>query len=207
MAPLKNAKHEAFARAIVEGRTNADAYGVSGYKVTPAAAAANGSRLLKNAKVSTRIAELKAAAAEKTAISAARVIEELAKIGFANMADYMRVGIDGDPRLHFDELSRDQAAALQEVTVDTYLEGHGDDAREVKRVKFRLADKRAALVDLGKHLGIFAERHKHEHTGAGGGPIETKSADELPLNEIARRIAFALIGGNTPGTPVPSKTK
>lgn len=27
-----------------------------------------------------------------------------------------------------------------------------------KRVKFKLMDKRAALVDIGKHLGMFVER-------------------------------------------------
>jgi hypothetical protein len=36
------------------------------------------------------------------------------------MQDYMRVGPDGDPVLDFANLSRDQAAALQEVTVESY---------------------------------------------------------------------------------------
>jgi phage terminase small subunit len=45
----------------------------------------------------------------------------------------------------------------------------GEKARDVKRVKFRLADKRAALVDLGRHLGMFV--NKHQYTGKDGGPI------------------------------------
>ena len=35
----------------------------------------------------------------------------------------MRIGPDGDPVLDFENLTRDQAAALQEVTVETYMEG------------------------------------------------------------------------------------
>jgi hypothetical protein len=68
------------------------------------------------------------------------------------MADYMQSTDEGDPYFDFSKMTRDQAAALQEVTVEDYLDGRGDDARAVKRVKFRLADKRAALVDIARHL-------------------------------------------------------
>jgi phage terminase small subunit len=103
------------------------------------------------------------------------------------MADYMRATDGGDPYLDFSALSRDQAAALQEVTVDRYTEGHGEDKRDVKRVKFKLADKRAALVDLGRHLGIFVDRH--EHSGPDGRPIQV---DQLTPEERAKR-ALALL--------------
>jgi phage terminase small subunit len=105
----------------------------------------------------------------RTGITADMVIAELAKIGFANMADYMKATPGGDPYLDFAALTRDQAAALQEVTIEDYVAGRGDNARDVKRVKFRLADKRAALVDLGRHLGMFV--NKHQYTGKDGGPI------------------------------------
>jgi phage terminase small subunit len=95
------------------------------------------------------------AQSKRTEITADAVVAEFAKLGFANMADYMRAQPSGDPCLDFSALTRDQAAALQDVTVEAYAEGSGDNAREVKRVRFRLADKRAALVELGKHLGIF----------------------------------------------------
>jgi hypothetical protein len=57
------------------------------------------------------------------------------------MQDYMRIGPDGDPVLDFANLTRDQAAALQEVTVESYMDGGGENAREVKKVRFKLADK------------------------------------------------------------------
>ena len=70
--------------------------------------------------------------------------------------------------------------------------GKGEEAREVKRVKFKLGDKRGSLVDLLKHLGAYTERH--EHTGKDGKPIEIETP---PLSdfELARRVAFLLDKG------------
>ena len=111
-----------------------------------------------------------------------------AKLGRANMADYMKIGPDGDPVLNFAELSRDQAAALVEVTVEDFLDGRGEDAREVRKVKFKLADKRGALDLLGKHLGLFRDRV--EHIGKDGGPMEVKQVSDI---EAARLIGRFLL--------------
>jgi hypothetical protein len=45
----------------------------------------------------------------------------------------------------------------------------------------------------------WRERQEHEHTGKDGKPIETRDVSELSPNEIARRIAFALIGAAPAG--------
>src|SRR5882762_8168815 len=125
MSVLRNSRHEAFARAIVEGKSGRAAYGAAGYRAKGVVADAAASRLLGNVKVSARIAELKGVAAQATTIEATRVLNELAKLAFASMADYMRVGPGGDPVLDFSKLTRDQAAALVEVTVEDYLDGRG----------------------------------------------------------------------------------
>lgn len=134
------------------------------------------------------VSNLQAERSKRIQVTADQVATELAKLGFANMQDYMRGGQDGLPYLDFSKLTRDQAAALQEVTVDTLKSGKrrkdlpeegGEEAADgepddtITRVKFKLADKRAALVDLGRHLGMFVD--KHEHSGPDGGPIETKT--------------------------------
>jgi phage terminase small subunit len=111
--------------------------------------------------VQARVAEILGKAAAKAEVTIERVLSELALIGFANMQDYMRAGPDGDPYLDFSELTREQAAALVEVTVEDFKEGRGESARDVRRVKFKLADKKGALVDLGKHLGMFSENVRH----------------------------------------------
>ena len=122
-----------------------------------------GSRLLLNVKVQEAIAKGQNKTAAKLEITKERIVEELAKIGFSNMLDYMRAGTDGDPYLDFSSLTREQAAALAEVTVEDFKDGRGEDARDVRRIKFKLHDKKGALVDLAKMLGFMVE--KHEHTG------------------------------------------
>jgi hypothetical protein len=113
---------------------------------------------------------------------------ELSKIGFSNMLDYVKV--EGpDAFVDLSTLTRDQAAAIQEVTVEDYKDGRGENARDVRRVKVKLSDKRAALVDIGKHLGMFKELH--DHSGRDGGPIKVEGR---PMSDIeaVRRVAFAL---------------
>lgn len=175
---LKNQRHERFAQLLAEGLTADEAYIQAGYKANRG----NAVRLKANESISDRVAEILGAAAERAEVSIALVLEELAKLGFANMLDYMRTGPDADPYLDFSALTRDQAAALSEVTVEDFKDGRGDDARDVRRVKFKLSDKRAALVDIGKHLGMFP--NKHEHTGKDGGPI--KMEREIDLSELSR---------------------
>lgn len=149
------------------------------------------SRLLTNVDVAAAVAGRRDKISGKLEITQESIATELAKLGFSNMADYMRPGPDGDPYLDFSALSRDQAAALTEVTVEDFKDGRGEDARDVRRVKFKLADKRAALVDLGKHLGMFTERH--ELTGRDGEPL----GGETPTRQLAMAILALLRGSVT----------
>lgn len=141
----------------------------SGYSEKTAGAI--GTENLAKPLIAKAIEEAQQARSERTEITADRVLNELAKLGFSNMMDFMRVGADGDPVTDFSALSRDKAAAISEVTVETFKDGTSKDARDVRRVKFKLTDKRAALVDIGRHLGMFKERF--EHSGPEGGPIQT----------------------------------
>jgi phage terminase small subunit len=168
MRVLSNAKHEAVALAYL---TDPEKVGWRAYKaVYPKssrhAAETGFGRLMKNATFAARVADLKAAAADGAVASARQVLEELTKIGLANMADYIGLGFE---MREISEMSRDQTAALAEVVVETFTDGRGDDAREVRRVKFKLADKRAALVDLGRHHKLFTD--KAELTGKDGAPL------------------------------------
>lgn len=156
---MSAAKHETFVREYLIDLNAKQAAIRAGYSARTAQTQA--SRLLATPKVQAMIDEAMAARAARTEITADAVLRELAKIGFANMADYMKAGADGDPYLDFSSLTADQAAALVEVTVEDYKEGRGEAARDVRRVKFKLADKRAALVDIGKHLGMFVDRVEH----------------------------------------------
>jgi phage terminase small subunit len=151
-----------------------------------ATAAEQGSRLLSNVKISDAVSEGRRKLSERTEITQERVLKELGKIGFANMDDYIRVGIDGDAFVDLSELDRDKAAAISEVTVEDFTDGRGEDSRDVRKIKFKLLDKRAALVDIGKHLGMFSDRI--EHTGKNGGPIETADVTESHKERLAAAV-------------------
>lgn len=116
-----------------------------------------GSRLLTNVDVASAIASKQGKLADKYEVTAERVVRELALIGFANMLDYVTIGQDGLARVDLSAVNRDQAAAIHEIRVDSVI-GNGEDAKVTEKVTFKLADKRAALVDLGKHLNLFREQ-------------------------------------------------
>lgn len=143
-----------------------------------------GSRLLSNVMVSEAIAKAQGKRQRKTEITTERVLNELALIGFADMGTYIRFE-NGAPVLDFSALPDGATAVISEITQDV-LQGRGDDPDTVKRTKFKLYDKRAALVDIGKHLGMFIDRLG----GPDGGPIKVNA--EVDVKDLARRIALIL---------------
>jgi len=84
-ASLANSRHEAFARNIAAGSTITAAYQKAGFEADRNAGAA--SQCLERPEVASRVQELKQAAAQSVVIDAARVLEELGKIGFATITD------------------------------------------------------------------------------------------------------------------------
>lgn len=86
------------------------------------------------------------------------MLQELEKLGFSNMMDYMRFNGDGAAYIDWSKMTRDQAAAIQEITIDEYTVGTGEGARDVRKTKFKLADKRGALEALGRHHKLFTDQ-------------------------------------------------
>lgn len=163
-----NARQERFAQEYVVDCNATQAARRAGYSAKTANE--QGSRLLAKASVQESIAKAQAKRAAKLEITADDIAKELRLLGFSNMQDYMRSSEEGDPYLDFSGLTREQAAALAEVTVEDFIDGRGEDARNVRRVKFKLTDKRAALVDLAKLLGL-GQFNRFEHVGDQGGPL------------------------------------
>ncbi len=65
MPVLKNARHERFAQNKAKGMSIGPAYTAAGYKAKDHSAEVNGARLLKNAEVQNRIAELQGSTAKQ----------------------------------------------------------------------------------------------------------------------------------------------
>lgn len=92
----------------------------------------------------------------KKQVTAERVVEELARIAFANIDDF----VDDDYRIQ-QRPSRRKMAAVQEVTTETIIDRSGgkdadpEDREDVKRVKMKMYSKLDALDKLGRHFGIY----------------------------------------------------
>lgn len=166
-----NDRERTFCQEYVKDLNGSRAARAAGYSSKGASVRANA--LLKKSRVKALIAKLIEKQADKLEISAEKVLGELAKMGFSNMLDYMRADGDGFV-LDFSKLTREQAAAIQEYTVDA-TGGTGDGERkQVMRTRFKLADKARSLELLGKYLKLFVE--KVEVTGLGDLPAVLAAA-------------------------------
>jgi hypothetical protein len=84
-------------------------------------------------------------------VRADRVLEELQVIAYSNLQDYTKIQADGSLVVDFSQVSREQMAAVKECVVEEFMDGRGEDAREVRRIRFKLHDKFPALEKLYQH--------------------------------------------------------
>lgn len=140
------------------------------------------SQLLSKLNIQEAIAELVEERSQRCKVSADQVVGELVKMGFVNMMDYMRIGENGDPYVDLSALTRDQAASIVEFTCEDYKDGRGEDARDVRKIKIKLYPKIPALVELGKHLGLF------KGGAAGGTPNATEHPPDLLAKDDPSRV-------------------
>lgn len=112
-----------------------------------------GSELLGKTGVQKAVSEAIAERSRRTGVNQDRVIRELARIAFSNFSDI----VDPDTARIRKDATEDDLACIQSIKIKPNEFGT---EREV-----RLFDKRAALVDLGKHLGMW-------NKDAGGEPGE-----------------------------------
>lgn len=152
MPVLPNAKYERFAQGLADGMTADKAFIEAGF----AANRGNAIRAKQRPDVQARVVELLGNAAERVEITKARVLEELGKIGFSDI----RKLFEDDGRMkHITMLDDDTAGCVSsiEVIAQKVKRGEAEELAVENTVKIKLHDKRAALVDIGKHLGMFKE--------------------------------------------------
>ena len=218
MPVLANPRHERFAQELAKGKTADAAYVSAGYRENRH----NAATLNRKKHISTRVSELlerarkieviaTERAIERLAISKERVLAELAKIGFSDIRKAVRwksalVTEEDNPDggevlviktvvtnlveiVPSDEIDDETAAAIAQVTQN--INGG---------VTVKLHDKRAALVDIGKHLGMFptkvdmkVEHRRHitdytdEDLATLSPPDDLDAAEELLKRRMARK--------------------
>ena len=112
---------------------------------SPKTAQEQASRMLSNVMVQDAVAKAMAVRSRRTGINQDRILYELAKIAFANMADV----VDLDSAKVKPDASREDLSCIQSVRIKPNEWGT---EREVK-----LYDRKAALELLGRHLGMFKD--------------------------------------------------
>jgi len=116
---------------------------------------------LKRPKVAAYLQSLRDKATERTGITAAKVIKELAKIGFSNIEDYLTVDEDGETHLkNFDEIERATLAAIESIKIS--ITNNKDESRTYTTTQFKLCSKLHALEQLGKHFGIYQKDNEQK---------------------------------------------
>ncbi len=152
----RNSRHETFCREYIIDLNGTRAAIAAGY--TKKGAHVTASRMLSKPKVQGLLAKLTKKHADKLDLTAEKVLSELSRMGFSNFLDYVNITEEGDAFVDLSGLTQEQAASIQEVTVDEYIEGKGKHARKVKRTKLKLVDKIRSLDLLGRHLKLFTEK-------------------------------------------------
>lgn len=113
------------------------------------------------------IAEKMEERARKVEITQEKVLRELALIAFSNikdLADWDGTVFELKP---FSELTRDQTAVISEISLTPQTFGVS--------LKFKTYDKKSALIDVGKHIGMFWENNR-----------------DVDPNEMAKKIRAAM---------------
>lgn len=113
---------------------------------SPETAGSIGAENLKKPEIKNRIDKAMAERSRRIGINQDRVLQELARIGFAKITDV----VDPETAEIRTDASDDDLACIQSIKIKPNEFGT---EREVK-----LYDKKSALVDLGKHLGLFKDK-------------------------------------------------
>lgn len=106
---------------------------------------------------------------KRTEITQDRVLQEFAKIAFANTTDYVEVEDMGQYKMVNVKATKDMSAD-QVVAIASIKQG-------ANGIEIKLHDKVKDLEDIGRHLGMFKD--KLEVSGNINNPYEGLTTDDL----------------------------
>lgn len=121
------------------------------------------SRLLTNVKVRAYLEKRQDERAGRVEITQDMVLRELAKIGFSDIRKVVRWGetmvrmVDGEEECAEDLVPYHGLALIDSTEIDDDTAGAIAEVSQGKDgLKVKLHDKKGALVDIGRHLGMFS---------------------------------------------------
>lgn len=130
---------------------------------SPRTANEQGAQLLTVPAIAAAVAAGAKKATDKLELTAERILEELMRIGYADMGDYIKLDPDGTPLLDWSNLPDGATKVIQEIVQEERYTKMGE---RVLKTRFKIHPKLPALDLLGKRLALWINRH--EHTGKDG---------------------------------------
>lgn len=190
MSRRPNARQLKFCALVVKGATLEDAVIGAGYKA--ADPGHMGKVMLRTDTIRTHLERWQKQLERRVNVELVDVINEMKPIAFSNITDYLEEapplrdaegkvikGQDQRYRINLDLANRDEQGAIRKLKF--YPDGS---------VSLELFDKRAALMDLGRHLGMRLGRVQVEAVAPMVRPdLSILDADE---REALRKIADKL---------------
>ena len=185
-------RQKLFVQEYLKDMNASRAYKAAGYlSGNDEAVQAGASRLLWSVKLSQAVHGELLKRFQAVEITADRVLREIAKIAFCNMADFLRINPDGTFAVDLSSIDRDAGAAIQDAVT---MEGEHS-----RSVKIKLHSKLSALDMLGKYLKLF-----NETTPAVSAEGNALLADALAGKVSLRDAAYKF---NMMGLPLPEALK
>lgn len=149
---LKNRRHESFARhytteinGIMHNATQSAIK--AGY--SERTAGVTGNKLLKLSSISERIDFLTAIIFKKCELNAEYVITRLMRMADDDISNYLK--------FQMDVLGRIDMSVRDSDTIDTWNISEVSVGKD-GQFKFKLHDKKDAVIKLGQHLGLFTDK-------------------------------------------------
>lgn len=150
------AREEKYCQEFVKRPDKAKAAVAAGY--SKKSARAIGYENHTKPHIIARIKEIQDEIKEKLGIDDHSVIVELASLAMWNMKDFLN---SDNSIKDLSKLRRDKLKPVAGIKVtERTIKSSETTTEKIVTTELKLSDKRAALVDLGRHLGIFEEDNK-----------------------------------------------
>lgn len=134
-----------------------------------------GSENLTKPDIKKKVEELREDLRNKSALTADMVITELRHLGFWNIQDFIeKENVITD----LTSLSRQKTIPISGIKIKESFTKVGDVITKEVTTELKITDKRAALVDLGRHLGVFEKDNEQKK------PVLSNSLTDEQFNKL-----------------------
>ncbi len=94
---------------------------------------------------------------DRLQLTAERIEDELMKIAFGSMRNFIRIDDEGQPQIDLTRTDDRNLDALAEVSTEIVLEGKGEEKQRVRKTRIKLHSKLDALEKLAQRVRFYKD--------------------------------------------------